>query len=68
MSPLLNAEQAASLLAVPKTWILAQARADKIPHVRLGHYVRFDADTLEEWAREATRGPRHDKRTQTQGA
>jgi len=62
MSPLLNAEQAAAMLSVPKSWVLAQARADKIPHVRLGHYVRFDAEALEEWARQAARGPRRDKR------
>jgi excisionase family DNA binding protein len=62
MSPLLNAEQAAALLSVPKSWVLAQAREDKIPHVRLGRYVRFDANALEEWARQATRGPRRDKR------
>ena len=62
MSPLLNAEQAAALLSVPKSWVLAQARADKIPHVRLGHYVRFQAEALEEWSRERARGPRRDKR------
>ncbi len=58
--PLLNAEEAGLLLGVPKTWVLAEARADRIPHVRLGRYVRFDAAALEDWWRLRTRGPRHD--------
>jgi excisionase family DNA binding protein len=56
--PLLDADGAAALLNVPASWVLAQARADAIPHVRLGRYVRFDADDLREWAQECRRGPR----------
>ena len=55
---LLNAQQAGELLNVPKTWILAEARAERLPHVRLGRYVRFDADELLAWARERARGPK----------
>lgn len=62
MTPLLTADEAAALLSVPKSWVLAQARANKIPHLRLGHYVRFQREALEEWASEAARGPRRDKR------
>jgi len=54
---LLTAEQASELLSVPKTWVLAEARADRIPHVRLGRYVRFEADALEEWWAQRRRGP-----------
>jgi excisionase family DNA binding protein len=46
---LMDAGQAAQLLGVPKSWLLAQARAGKAPHVRLGRYVRFqhsDIDAL----------------------
>jgi excisionase family DNA binding protein len=56
--PLLTAQQAAQRLAVPHTWLLAQARENKCPHIRLGRYVRFDADDLAEWVREQARGPR----------
>jgi excisionase family DNA binding protein len=55
---LLDAKDAAKLLNVPASWVLAEARADRIPHVRLGRYVRFDADDLREWAKERRRGPR----------
>ncbi len=56
-SSLLTADQAAELLSVPRTWVLAEARADRIPHVRLGRYVRFDADELTVWWQGRRRGP-----------
>jgi excisionase family DNA binding protein len=58
MSPLLDAEQAAELLNVPKSWVLSEARADRIPHVRLGRYVRYDGEALEGWWQAHSRGPR----------
>jgi excisionase family DNA binding protein len=54
---LLNAKEAGALLSVPHTWVLAEARADRIPHVRLGRYVRFDHDQLLAWALARQRGP-----------
>ena len=55
---LLDANGASALLNVPASWVLAEARANRIPHVRLGRYVRFDADELEAWWRGRLRGPR----------
>ena len=44
---LLTAKEAGKLYNVPPGWMLAQARADNVPHVRLGRYVRFrEADLL----------------------
>jgi hypothetical protein len=54
---LIDAKAAGELLDVPHTWLLRQARADAIPHVRLGHYVRFEPDELLAWARRRRRGP-----------
>jgi excisionase family DNA binding protein len=48
-TPLIDAKAASTLLGVPYTWLLAQARAGTIPHHRLGHYVRFDPDDLARW-------------------
>jgi excisionase family DNA binding protein len=48
-APLLDADGAGALLNVPASWVLAQARAGRIPHVKLGRYVRFDAEKLREW-------------------
>jgi len=54
---LLDAEGAAELLNVPKSWVLSEARAGRIPHVRLGRYVRFEPDALRAWWRDMRRGP-----------
>ena len=54
---LLDAKEAGALLNVPASWVLAEARADRIPHVRLGRYVRFDAAELQIWWHSRRRGP-----------
>ena len=63
-SPLLDAKGAARLLNVPGSWVLAEARAERIPHYRLGKSVRFDAAELETWWRTTRRrGPHAHKET-----
>jgi excisionase family DNA binding protein len=54
---LLDAAGLAELLDIPKTWLLAEARAERIPHVRLGRYVRFDPQEVEAWLKARRRGP-----------
>lgn len=54
---LVDAKEAGRLLAVPHTWVLAEARAGRIPHVKLGRYVRFDPVQLEQWWRARQKGP-----------
>jgi hypothetical protein len=54
---LIDARGASQLLGVPYTWLLAQARAWRIPHHRLGHYVRFDPQELAAWLRETRIAP-----------
>jgi hypothetical protein len=54
---LVDAHAAGELLGVPASWVLAQAPHDRLPHVRLNRYVRFDVDQLEEWWRGRMRGP-----------
>ena len=49
MTGLLDAKQAGELLNVPPSWLLAQARRDAVPHVKLGKYVRFDQADLLAW-------------------
>jgi excisionase family DNA binding protein len=59
-SALLDAREAGELLNVPHTWVLAEARADRIPYVPIGRYRRFDAAELEAWWRARARGPWRD--------
>ena len=55
-TPLIDAKAAGGLLGVPHTWLLAQARAQQIPHHRLGRYVRFNPDDLKEWLAQTRSG------------
>lgn len=57
---LVDAQRAADLLDVPKSWVLAEARANRLPHVRLGRYVRFEPDMLEAWWAKRRLGPQVD--------
>ena len=57
-SPLVDAGEAAKLLGVPATWLQAQARQQRIPHHKLGHYVRFDLDELITWLEQTKVTPR----------
>lgn len=56
---LLDAKQAAERLGVPESWIRREAQADRLPHVHLGHYLRFQPDELEAWWRKRSEGPSH---------
>ena len=58
MPSLLDSGQAAEILNVPKSWIAAEARAGRIPHVRLGRYVRFNREELMWWCEVGLLGPR----------
>lgn len=49
---LLNVEQLASRLNVPKSWVYARTREngpDSIPRVKLGKYVRFKEAQVSAW-------------------
>jgi len=54
---LIDAKAASGLLGVPYTWLLAQAREGRIPHHRLGHYVRFNPEDLRDWLAETRSMP-----------
>ena len=49
LAPLLTADEASALLNVPASWCLMEARAGRLPHVKLGKYTRFRRTDLEQW-------------------
>lgn len=53
---LLTADQVAQLLQVKRSWVYAETRAGRIPHVRLGRYVRYRLDAIEVWVHEIEDG------------
>jgi len=51
---LLTVEEVAALLKVKRSWVYERIRArkgEKLPHVKLGHYVRFEKGAVEEYIR-----------------
>ena len=58
MNALLTAAEVAELLSVPKSWVYAEARAGRLPHIRIGRYRRFSPQSIEEWTKNLERGPR----------
>jgi excisionase family DNA binding protein len=51
MTRLLTVDEVADRLGVTKEWVWAQARAGRIPHVRLGRYRRFREESIDAWLR-----------------
>lgn len=49
---LLTADEVAAYLRVKRSWVYAETRANRIPHVRLGRYVRYSPDAVERWIAE----------------
>jgi excisionase family DNA binding protein len=47
--PLLNASDAAGLLAVRPSWIYEAVRTGQLPCVRVGRHIRFTRSMLESW-------------------
>ncbi len=53
---LLTVAQVAELLQVKRSWVYAETRANRIPHVRLGRYVRYRLDAIERWVHDIEEG------------
>lgn len=54
---LLTAEETAALLSVPKSWVYAETRAGRLPHVKLGRYYRYSRPSIEAFVAGIERGP-----------
>ena len=54
---LLTADDVAELMRVTRAWVYAETRRDRLPHLRLGRYVRYRRAAIETWMRTVERGP-----------
>jgi excisionase family DNA binding protein len=54
---LLDAGEVAELLAVPKSWVYAETRAGRLPHVKLGRYFRYAEPSIRAFIAGLERGP-----------
>jgi excisionase family DNA binding protein len=48
---LFNSTEAANMLGVPRTWLETKARENKVPYRRMGHYVRYSREDIEQIAK-----------------
>jgi len=58
MDELLTVEDVAQWLKVPKSWVYERTRgrgADRLPVVRLGKYVRFRPEAIQEFLAQSQR-------------
>ena len=56
---LLNVDQLAENLNVPKSWVYSRTREsgpESIPKIRLGKYIRFEINAVMRWLREQDKG------------
>ena len=53
---LLTAEEVADRLDVGVKWVWAEARAGRIPHVKLGRYKRFRSEAIDAWLAQLEEG------------
>ena len=47
---MLTPDEAAAFLGRSKSWLYAQTAANTVPHVKMGHVVRFPKKALTKWA------------------
>ena len=46
---LLTAGEVAALLRMTAAWVYSETRSNRIPHLRLGRYVRYRRSTIVAW-------------------
>jgi excisionase family DNA binding protein len=46
---LMTAQDVATMLGVPASWVYEQSRAGRLPTVCVGRYRRFRRDAIESW-------------------
>lgn len=56
MGQLLEAKDVAEMLGMTTDWVYAEVRAGRIPHLKMGRYVRFRPESIDAWLLESERG------------
>ena len=52
---LLTPDDVAELLCVARRTVVTMARDGRIPHIRIGRFVRFDPTEIDRWLRDRRR-------------
>lgn len=64
---LLTASEVAERLSVPESWVRAETRADRMPHLALGRYKRYDWPAVVAWLEQQRAGQwrKHEPKVRT---
>jgi excisionase family DNA binding protein len=54
---LLSVQEVAELYGVPRSWVYTQAEAGRLPHFKIGRYVRFKREDIADWLAGQRREP-----------
>jgi excisionase family DNA binding protein len=54
---LLTAHEVGDMLGVPVSWVYAESRAGRLPHICLGRYRRYEGAAIEAWMEGLRHGP-----------
>lgn len=46
---LLTPDEVADMLRLARKTVIVMAREDRIPHIRIGRFVRFDPTEIDRW-------------------
>ena len=46
---LLTPDEVADMLRLARKTVIVMAREDRIPHIRIGRFVRFDPTDIDRW-------------------
>jgi excisionase family DNA binding protein len=55
---LISPKELADRTGLPLSWVYTQVEAKKLPHRKLGRYVRFVPSEVNHWIESQRRGPR----------
>jgi excisionase family DNA binding protein len=58
---LLEADEVARYIGMTTDWIYREVRAGRMPHIRLGRYVRFRLESIDAWLVARERGSATDR-------
>ena len=59
MTRLIGVKKVAERLDVPLSWVYRWSREGKLPSIRLGKYLKFDSQQLENWINEQAKNGGH---------
>jgi excisionase family DNA binding protein len=52
-----TAQEVADILNLPESWVREATRQGRLPHLRLGRYIRYHQEAITSWLESQAAGP-----------